>query len=319
MSDAEKGKEGNSTAHIVQSLAVNVAIAGTKAVAAYFTNSGSMLAEALHSFSDCGNQVLLLIGVRQARRRPDATHPLGYGRALYFWSFLVALMLFAGGGVFSIYEGIHKVRAPEPIEHVWLGILILGISILLEGGACWSNVREIDRRRGRVPFMRYLNETKDSDLIVVFGENAAAVLGLGLAMVALVLAWRTNDGRFDGLGSIAIGLVLVGVAIFLARKVMSLLLGESADPEVERIAREIALGMPQFERVLSLVTVQQGPGEVLLSIKIAFGESPTIEDVCRAINDFEARMRAARPEVRWIYVEPDTPFSRRNPVVLKGE
>jgi divalent metal cation (Fe/Co/Zn/Cd) transporter len=167
--------------------------------------------------------------------------------------------------------------------------------------------------------MRYLNETKDSDLIVVFGENSAAVLGLGFAIVALLLAWKTNDGRFDGFGSIAIGLVLVGVAIFLARKVMSLLLGESADPEIERIARELADGMPQFERVLSLVTVQQGPSEVLLSIKIAFGESPTIEDVCRAINDFESKMRAARPEVRWIYVEPDTPYSRRDPVLAKGE
>ena len=236
MSDVEHEKgekkdekdDEHSTGHIIQSLAVNVLIAVTKAIAAFFTKSGAMLAEALHSFSDCGNQILLLIGVRQARKPPDASHPLGYGRALYFWSFLVALMLFAGGGVFSVYEGVHKVREPEPVEKVWLGLLILFISIALEGGATISNIRELNKRRGKTPFFQYLGETKDSDLIVVFGENSAAVLGLMFAILALVLAWKTNDGRWDGIGSILIGAVLIGVAIFLARKVQSLLLGEAA-------------------------------------------------------------------------------------------
>ena len=168
------------TGHIIQSLLVNVAIAAVKAVAAYFTKSGSMLAEALHSFSDCGNQILLLVGVRQARKPADEKHPFGYGRAVYFWSFMVAMMLFLGGGVFSIYEGIHKIREPEPVERVWLGVGILAVSLFLEGGACLSNIRELNKRRGKKAFMQYLKDTTDSDLVVVFGENSAAVLGLAL-------------------------------------------------------------------------------------------------------------------------------------------
>lgn len=313
--DGEHGGDEHSTAHIFQSLAVNVLIAVTKAVAAFFTKSGAMLAEALHSFSDCGNQILLLIGVRQARKPPDASHPLGYGRALYFWSFLVALMLFAGGGVFSVYEGVHKVREPEPVEKVWLGLIILFISILLEGGATISNIRELNKRRGKTPFFRYLGETKDSDLIVVFGENSAAVLGLAFAIAALVLAWKTNDGRWDGLGSILIGAVLIGVAIFLARKVLSLLLGEAADPEIEAAARKLASETEHFERVLNMVTVQQGPGQVLMSIKVAFAPGIAIEDVCESINRYEAKLRKQHPEVRWVFVEPDIPFSKRRPEV----
>src|SRR3954463_14541875 len=153
MADPEKGGDKHDdTSHIIQSLLVNVAIAVVKTLAAIFTKSGSMLAEALHSFSDCGNQILLLVGVRQARKLPDARHPFGYGRAAYFWSFMVALMLFLGGGLFSIYEGIHKIREPEPVERVWLGLLILGISLVLEGGAALSNVKMLNARRGPKPF-----------------------------------------------------------------------------------------------------------------------------------------------------------------------
>ena len=305
--------EEHSTAHIIQSLAVNVIIAATKAIAAYFTHSGAMLAEALHSFSDCGNQILLLIGVRQARKPPDASHPLGYGRAIYFWSFLVALMLFLGGGVFSVYEGVHKIRDPEPVERVWLGVVILVISMFLEGSACLSNIREMNKRRGKTAFMQYMKDTKDSDLIVVFGENAAAVLGLTLAIAALLLAWKTGDGRWDGIGGVAIGSVLVGVAIFLAKEVSSLLIGESADPEIAADVRKLADEMPELERVLNLVTVQQGPGEVMVSVKVAFSSSMVIEDVCKTINRFEARLRKQRPEIRWCFVEPDIPFSQRVP------
>src|SRR4051812_40233877 len=258
----------SSTGHIIQSLLVNVAIALVKAVAAYFTKSGSMLAEALHSFSDCGNQILLLVGVRQSKKPADEKHPFGYGRAVYFWSFMVAMMLFLGGGAFSIYEGVHKIREPEPVERVWLGIGILFVSLLLEGGATLSNIRELNKRRGKKAFYQYLKDTTDSDLVVVFGENSAAVLGLTLAIAALGLAALTGDGRWDGIGSAAIGLVLVGVAIFLATEVSSLLLGEGADPEINTVARELAKKFPEMEKVLNVLTMQQGPGEVLVHIKI---------------------------------------------------
>jgi cation diffusion facilitator family transporter len=303
--------QGHSTAHIVQSLLVNVVIAVVKAVAAVLTGSGAMLAEALHSFSDCGNQVLLLVGVRQARKPAVARHPFGYGRAVYFWSFMVALMLFLGGGVFSIYEGIHKLRAPEPVERVWLGLLILAISLVLEGGAALSNVKELNKRRQSKPFFRYLRETTDSDLVVVFAENSAAVIGLVLAMGALLLAAATGDGRWDAAGSIGIGLVLVAVAVFLAVEVSSLLLGEAAGPEIAGAAHDTAREMPALERVLNVITMQQGPGEVLVHVKVAFVSSLTIDEACRQINDFEARLRRARPEVRWVFVEPDIPFDGR--------
>ncbi len=299
--------KGNPTSHIVQSLAVNVLIAVMKAVAAVLTGSGAMLAEALHSAADCMNQVLLLIGVKQAQKAPDATHPLGYGRNTYFWSFMVALMLFAGGGVFSIYEGIHKIHEPEPVTRVWIGVVILAGSILLEGAACFSNVRELNRRRGSVPFGKFLRDTKDADLVVVFGENSAAVMGLALALIALVLAAVTKDGRWDGAGSLAVGVVLVGVAIFLAIEVKSLLIGEAADPGVEAAAHEAAKGSVAIASVLHVITVQQGPGEVLVALKVTLHDDRTTRQVCHAINVFEERLRAARPEVRWCFVEPDVP------------
>lgn len=312
-------EDAHSTAHIVQSLLVNVVIAVVKAVAALFTGSGAMLAEALHSFSDCGNQILLLVGVRQARRPPDHRHPFGYGRAVYFWSFMVALMLFLGGGVFSIYEGVHKLRQPEPVERVWLGLGILIVSLLLEGGALLSNIRELNRRRRAKPFLRYLRETTDSDLVVVFGENLAAVLGLGLAIGALGLAAATHDARWDSVGGIAIGVVLLAVALFLAVEVSSLLLGEAAAPEIAEAAHQAARQMPALDQVLNVMTMQQGPGEVLVHVKLSFQPALSIEEAARQINDFEARLRQARPEIRWVFVEPDIPVpeNERRSAVLR--
>lgn len=297
----------SSTGHILQALLVNLAIAVAKGIAAGFTGSGALLAETLHSAADCGNQLLLLLGVRQARRAPDPAHPLGYGRELYFWSFLVALMLFLGGGVFSIYEGIHKMLTPEPVHQAWIGIGILGFSLALEGASTYSNVREIHKRRKKTPFFAFLRSTKDSDLIVIFGENAAATVGLLFALVALVASSLTGDSRWDAGGSLAIGIVLVGVAVFLAIEVKSLLIGESADPEIEAATREIILAQAGVEKLLQIITVQQGPGEVLVALKVGFADSLSGKEVCDAINTLESTLRKARPEVRWIFVEPGVP------------
>jgi cation diffusion facilitator family transporter len=307
MSGSAQGGGGahDETRHIIQSLVVNVTIAVVKTIAALFTKSGSMLAEALHSFSDCGNQILLLVGVRQARKPANASHPFGYGRAIYFWSFMVALMLFLGGGTFSIYEGVHKIRDPEPIQRAWLGIFILVVSIALEGTATASNIAELNRRRGNKPFFQYLKDTTDSDLVVVFGENAAAVFGLFFAILAVVLSAATGDGRWDGLGSVVIGVVLVGVALFLAVEVSSLLLGEAAAPEITHATLDSASRFVEIDKVLNVITMQQGPGEVLVHVKVAFQPNLSIEDACRVINDFERLLRASRPEIRWVFVEPD--------------
>jgi len=293
------------TSHIIQSLVGNVLIAASKGVAAVITGSGALLAETLHSLADCGNQLLLLLGVNRARRPPSTTHPLGYGRDLYFWSFMVALLLFSGGGVFSLYEGVHKFRHPEPVGGVWIGLIILGVSLVIEGWATLGNMREMNRRRGQTSFLRYLRDTKDSDLVVIFGENSAAVVGLVFASLALMAASATGDGRWDAAGSFAIGLVLVGVAIFLAVEVKSLLVGESADPEVEQIARATAADDPRLVEVIQCITVQQGPGEVMVALKIRFQPELKVDAVSQAIDDFEERLRSKLPSVRWCFVEPD--------------
>ena len=211
----EKQQEINhGTGHIIQSLLVNIAIATFKGFAAFMTGSGAMLAETVHSFSDCANQAVLLVGVRQARKPADAQHPLGYGRSVYFWSFMVAMLLFTIGGMFSIYEGLHKYSNPEPVQAIAWGIGILLFSLALEGYATFSNVVELNKRRGDDSFFGHLKKTKDSDLIVIFGENSAAVFGLILALIAMLTSYYTGDGRYDALGSVAIGVVLICVAIF---------------------------------------------------------------------------------------------------------
>jgi cation diffusion facilitator family transporter len=296
---------GESTGEILKSLAVNVVIAASKGVAAFITGSGAMLAETLHSFADCGNQLLLLKGVRATRRPPDKAHPFGYGRAMYFYSFIVALLLFFGGGVFSIYEGVHKIEHPEPVQDTGVALIILLFSIVLEGWSTLGNIRAMNRRRGATGFFPYLRATKDSDLIVVFGENSAAVLGLLLAMIALVLAYETGDGRWDAAGSIAIGAVLVLVASFLAREVKSLLVGEAADPALVRQFEELADIDPNVEQVLNVLTLQQGPGEIVVAAKLRFRSGMDTDTLVEAINAFERALKARVPEVRWSFIEPD--------------
>jgi cation diffusion facilitator family transporter len=297
----------HSTSHIIQSLVINLVIAAAKGVAAVLTGSGSMMAETLHSFADCGNQGLLLLGVHKSRKPPSASHPLGYGRVLYFWSFMVALLLFTGGGMFSIYESIHKLQHPEPVGDMRLALAILGFSLVLEGWATYKNIVELNVRRKGRPFLRFLSDSKDSDLVVVFGENSAAVLGLIIAMIAVGLSALTGDGRWDAFGSLLIGFVLVGVAVFLAREVKSLIVGEAADPEIVAAVNASVAQDQRITGVLRLLTVQQGPGEVIVAMKLGFVLTMTVEEVSRAINELEDRIRARCPEVRWSFIEPDIP------------
>ncbi len=294
-----------STSEVIKSLVVNVVIASAKGVAAAITGSGSLLAETLHSFADCGNQLLLLLGIRKSARPATEKHPLGHGRNMYFYSFIVALLLFSGGGVFSIYEGVHKMRHPEPVGDIAVGLIILGISILLEGWATIGNIKSLNQRRGKTPFFQYLRDSKDSDLIVVFGENSAAVLGLVFAFVAILIARQTNDSRWDAGGSIAIGLVLVAVAIFLATEIKSLLVGESADPEMLEALREVAANDPNVKRVIRVLTLQQGPGEIVCAMKLQFQSGIESDALCGIINQLEERLEARVPAVKWSFIEPD--------------
>jgi cation diffusion facilitator family transporter len=301
----KKEENNHGTSHIIQSLIVNLLIACSKGVAAFMTGSGAMLAETIHSFSDCANQALLLLGVKQSRRSPNEKHPLGYGRAVYFWSFMVAMLLFSVGGMFSIYEGIHKYNNPEPVDHIEWGIGILLFSLALEGYATYSNLVELNIRRGATGLWQYLKSTKDSDLIVIFGENSAAVFGLILAISALLASYYTGDGHYDGLGSFAIGVVLILVAIFLSVKVKSLLIGESADPVINRLVQNQADKNPEILKLINCITIQQGPGEVLMCLKIKCKHDLNALQISTLINKFEAEIRECSPEVKWIYIEPD--------------
>ncbi len=294
------------TKEILKSLAVNVSIAVAKGFAAVFTGSGAMLAEAIHSSADCINQVLLLVGISRAKKPPDEKYPLGYGRAVYFWSFIVALLLFSGGGVFSIYEGVHKLLTPEPVEHVSWAVGILGFSMLLEGWATYGNLVEMKKRRGNVGLIRYLRDTKDSDLVVLFGENSAAVLGLAVALASIGLAVATGDPRWDGIGSLLIGLVLVAVAVFLGNEVMSLLLGERADPQIELTVQEVAKTQPNIKRLIRVLTVQQGPGEVMVACKVHLVDGLDTQGVVETIDAFEKAIHERVDDIRWLFVEPDT-------------
>lgn len=293
------------TGHIIQSLIVNVLIASSKGFAAFMTGSGSMLAETIHSFADCANQGLLLMGVKQAQRPADQKHPLGYGRSVYFWSFMVAMLLFSIGGMFSIYEGVHKFNDPEPVENIAWGVGILLFSLALEGYATYSNVVELNQRRGTTGFVKYIRSTKDSDLIVIFGENSAAVFGLMLAIAALLTSYYTGDGRYDALGSLAIGVVLIAVAIFLSVEVKSLLIGESADTVINDLVEKEAEKSPEILELINCITIQQGPGEVLMCIKIKCKHDLSALQISTMINKFEKDIRSKAPEVKWIYIEPD--------------
>ncbi len=296
---------GSGSAFIVRALIANFLIACAKGVGAFITGSGAMLAETLHSLSDCVNQLLLLLGLKQARRPPSDRYPLGQGRNLYFWSFMVAMLLFLGGGAYSIYEGVHKLRHPEPLSYPLVAIGILGFGLVIESWAMAGAIKAINERRAGRSFFGYLRETKDSDLVVIFGEDAAAVLGLALALIAVAVAWATGNVMYDALGTLCIGAVLIGVAIFLAVEVKSLLVGEAADPMLVAQIGTIAAADPNILKVLRTLTVQQGPGEIMVAMKLHMKSGLSGDELVDAINKFEVRLQREIPEIKWSFVEPD--------------
>jgi len=296
---------GQGVGYIFRALGANFAIAVAKGIGAAFTGSGAMLAETLHSLSDCVNQLLLLVGLKQAARPPSEKYPLGQGRNLYFWSFMVAMLLFLGGGAYSVYEGIHKLRHPEPLSAPLVAVGILAFGLAVEGWAMAGALKVVGERKGERSLMRYLRETKDSDLVVIFGEDFAAVVGLALALIAVVVAWLTGDPTWDALGTLAIGAVLISVAVFLATEVKSLLLGEAADPGLVKVIEEVAAEDQRIVKVLRALTVQQGPGEIMVALKLQFRDDLTTNVLVEAINQFERKLQDRSPEVRWSFVEPD--------------
>ena len=289
---------------IIFALCANLAIAIAKGVAAVITGSGAMLAEAIHSLADTGNQGLLLIGLRHAKRPPSPDFPLGYGKAIYTWSFLVAIILFSVGGLFSLYEGFHKLAHPEPLAAPWWAVGVLVFAIAAESVSMWGCLREVAKaRRGR-SLWGWFRESRQSELLVVFGEDLAALIGLVLPLVAVVATMLTGNPVYDSLGTIAIGVLLVVVAVFVAIEVKALLIGQGVDPMVDVDMRRFLGEQPEVSQLLNLLSMQMGD-RVMVAVKAEMAPAADARALVDAINQVEARFRVAFPEVMWLFFEPD--------------
>lgn len=291
---------------IFYALAANLGIAVCKFAAAAFTGSGSMFAEAIHSTADCGNQLLLLFGLRQARRPATVLHPLGAGRAIYFYSLIVALLLFFVGGAFSVYEGIHRLMEHEPLSHAFVALAVLGISVVLETFSLMGAIREIRKQHPDKSMWRWFRETRESDLLVVAGEDIAALAGLAIAFVAVLLTMVTGNPMYDALGSIGVGVLLMVIAWLVAREVKSMLIGESASPEVRRAIEAHLRARSEIRSIINLITLQWGR-HIVVAVQAEMIDYPSGRAMVDAINVIEADLQAAFPQARWVFFEPDVP------------
>ena len=295
---------GGGTKAIVAALSANAGIAVAKFVGFAVTGSSSMLAEGVHSVADTANQGLLLLGKRTSQRKADAEHPFGYGRDRYFYSFVVALLLFTLGALFAIYEGIHKVEAPEPLDAPLVAIVILGLAVLLEGYSFRTAMAESRELRGSATWWQFIRQAKVPELPIVLLEDTGALFGLVFALLGVVLSQVTGNPVWDGIATIAIGALLGLIAVVLIIEMKSLLIGEGASPELLRtIVRQLEGG--NVERVIHIRTQYLGPEEILVAAKIAFSGTATVAEVARSIDEAEVRVRSAVPAARLIYLEPD--------------
>jgi cation diffusion facilitator family transporter len=297
------GSEGALRA-VLYALAANGGIAVTKFGAAAFTGSGAMLAEAIHSLADCANQVLLLLGMRRAKAAADDEHPMGYGRVVYFYAMLVATLLFFVGGLFSVAEGWHRLREPQPLTRPYVALAVLAVAIALESFSLWGAMREINKvRRGR-SLLRWFRETRQSELMVIAGEDIAALAGLMFAFVAVGLTLATGNPLWDAIGSVAVGLLLIVVAIAVTVEVKAMITGESADAETRAAIRAHLLARPEVKSIIHLITLQWGE-QIMVAVQAEMQPQPGDRALVDAINRVEAALQAAFPQVTWVFFEPD--------------
>ena len=290
---------------IIAALLANIGIAITKFIAAAISGSASMFAEAIHSVADSGNQFLLIIGGKRSRRAATATHPFGYGRSRYIYAFMVSIVLFSIGGMFSIFEGVQKLSEPHELENAWLPLTVLGVAIVLESFSLRTALHEAKKARGKTSLVKYIRHAKSPELPVVILEDIAALLGLVFAFAGVSLTVLTHNPIFDAYGTLAIGALLILVAIILGAETSSLLVGEGAsadDTALIRDALEVVVGKGG---VIHMKTLYLGPEELMLGAKISITKNATGEDVAETINAAEESVRNAVPATRVIYLEPD--------------
>ncbi|MER7458199.1 cation diffusion facilitator family transporter [Micromonospora sp. NPDC126480] len=294
------------TKAIVAALLANVGIAVTKFIAFMLTGSSSMLAESIHSVADSGNQGLLLLGGRRAKRAATPQHPFGYGRERYIYAFIVAIVLFSVGGLFALYEAWHKYSDPHPIENwQWVPVVVLVVAIIMETFSFRTAIVESNRVRGTQSWVRFVRRAKAPELPVVLLEDLGALVGLVFALFGVSMTLITGNGEWDALGTAMIGVLLVVIAVILAIETKSLLLGEGAEAhDVEAIEKAVVAG-PEVDRIIHMKTLYLGPEELMVAAKIGVPPCDSAEELARGINAVEARIRAAVPTARVIYLEPD--------------
>jgi cation diffusion facilitator family transporter len=289
---------------ILFALLANFGIAVTKTAAAIITGSGAMLAESIHSFADCGNQGLLFLGLRASKKKPDSEHPLGYGMEIYFWSFIVALILFSMGGLFSVYEGIHKLSVHEGLRNPMIAIVVLCVSMVLEAASLYGCLRQVKKLKHNVSLWTWVRNSRQSELIVVLGEDTAALLGLSFAIISVVLAIVTGNPVFDAIGSIGIGVLLIVISFFLAIKVKSLLIGQSADNESRTAIINFLEARPEIDRIFNLITIQLGH-QIMVAVKARMKEVDSVGQLIDNINTCESELKKEYPSIKWVFFEPD--------------
>jgi len=296
--------QADSLKSILFALFANSAIAVAKGVAAAVTGSGAMLAEAIHSVADAGNQLLLILGLRQTRKDPTDDHPLGFGKSIYFWSFLVAVILFSVGGMFSIYEGVHKLMHPTPLSHPWVAIGVLSFAIVAESVSLWGCMREVNKERFGRSILQWFRQSRSSALIVVFGEDIAALLGLVFALAAIFATYVTGDPLWDALGTISIGVLLIVIAFFIAVEVKDLLIGQSVDPATLVQMRQFLQDRPEIDELYNLLTMQFGP-DAMVAVKARMAPTGSEPELIRVINRVESDFKGRFESTKWLFFEPD--------------
>jgi len=294
----------DSVKSILFALCANLAIFVAKLIAAMVTGSGSMMAESIHSMADSGNQLLLLLGIKHAKRPPSPDYPLGFGKAIYFWSFIVALILFSMGGLYSIYEGIHKLKDHEPLTYPYVAIGVLLFSIIAESVSMWGCLREVNKERRGRSLKQWFKETRQSELLVVFGEDLAALLGLSFAFIAVLTTMITGNPVYDAMGSIFIGVLLVVIAFLIGIQVQALLIGQGVEPEKRDQMLAFFEKREEIDHVFNLLTLQLG-NDVMVAVKAKMAKMDSAESLIEAINRCEAALKQAFPQVLWSFFEPD--------------
>jgi cation diffusion facilitator family transporter len=291
---------------IYAALAGNLLIAATKFGAAYITGSSSMLTEGIHSFVDTSNEVLLLYGMRRSRRPADDLHPFGYGRELYFWSFIVALLIFAGGAGVSIYEGILHIRQPREITYPAVNFIVLGLAFLFESGSWWVAFQEFKTAKGQQGWWQTFKMSKDPSTIIVLCEDSAAILGIILAAAAIGAALATGNPAIDGIGSILIGCILGLVALLLARETKEMLIGERASGALIDSIRQAAASVPGICHVNEVLTIHLAPDQVMAILSIDFDDHLNTVDIEQRVKSIEEKVRAKHSEVKGLFVRPQS-------------